>query len=512
MNLHSLLRGIAPSTGLADVDLTGITADSRQVQPGFLFVATRGQTADGHAFLPEAAARGASALAGEGSDPGLGLPYLRVPEARLFLAAVSAAWYGNPSRSLILSGVTGTDGKTTTSTLLHRILLHAGQSSGLITSVSAVIGQAAVDTGFHVTTPDAPDIQRYLAEMVRAGSTHGVLEVTSHGLAQNRVAACDFDVAVMTNVTPEHLDYHGSFEAYLQAKSLLIAHLGDTPPKARFPDRVSILNRDDPSFERFSRLSRVRVVSYGLEGGADQRAEGVEPGTSGLRFRAVGPSGSVWIESRLTGRYNVSNCLAAFTAAVEGLRVDPQKAAEAIAAFEGIPGRMEPVDIGQPFRALVDFAHTPNALKQALTAARESTPGRVIVVFGCAGLRDRTKRQRMGGLAAELADLSVFTAEDPRTESLDSILDEMATGALGAGGREGGTFWRIPDRGQALRHAVRLARAGDVVLACGKGHEQSMAFGEVEYPWDDRQAMGAALAELLGLPGPPMPILPTGHA
>ena len=509
MNLHTLLRGIAPTTGLADVDLTGITADSRQVRPGFLFVATRGKTVDGHTFLPEAAAKGASALAGEHSDPGLGLPYLRVPEARLFLAAVSAVWYGNPSRSLVLSGVTGTDGKTTTSTLLHRILLHAGHSAGLITSVSAVIGQAAVDTGFHVTTPDAPDIQRYLAEMVRGGSTHAVLEVTSHGLAQNRVAGCDFDVAVVTNVTPEHLDYHGSFAAYLQAKGLLVDHLGETPPKELFPDRTAILNHDDASFEPFSRLCRVRVVSYGLEGGAEQRAESVEVGVSGLRFRAVGPSGSVWIESRLTGRYNVSNCLAAFTAAVEGLRVDPQRAAEAIAAFEGIPGRMEPVDIGQPFRALVDFAHTPNALKQALTAAREGTSGRVIVVFGCAGLRDRTKRQRMGGLAGELADFSVFTAEDPRTESLNSILDEMATGAVAAGGREGVTFWRVPDRGQALRHAVRLAQAGDVVLACGKGHEQSMAFGGVEYPWDDRQAMGAALAELLGLPGPPMPILPT---
>ncbi|OGT28216.1 MAG: hypothetical protein A2Z17_02210 [Gammaproteobacteria bacterium RBG_16_66_13] len=511
MNLHSLLRGIASSTGLADVELTGITADSRQVQPGFLFVATRGQTTDGHTFLPEAAANGASALAGEDADPGLGLPYLRVPEARLLLAAVSAAWYGNPSQSLALAGVTGTDGKTTTCTLLQRILLRAGHSAGLITSVSAVIGQAAVDTGFHVTTPDAPDIQRYLAEMVRAGCTHAVLEVTSHGLAQNRVAGCDFDVAVVTNVTPEHLDYHGSFEAYLQAKSLLFAHLAETPPKEHFPNRTAVLNRDDASFEAFSRLSRVRVVSYGLEGGADQRAEGVEVGASGLRFRAVGPSGSVWIESRLTGRYNVSNCLAAFTAAVEGLRVDPHRAAETIAAFEGIPGRMEPVDLGQPFRAFVDFAHTPNALKQALTAAREGTSGRVIVVFGCAGLRDRTKRQRMGGLAAELADFSVFTAEDPRTESLDSILDEMAMGAAAAGGREGATFWRVPDRSQALRRAVRLARAGDVVLACGKGHEQSMAFGAVEYPWDDRQAMRAALAELLGVPGPPMPVLPTGH-
>jgi len=189
--------------------------------------------------------------------------------------------------------------------------------------------------------------------------------------------------------------------------------------------------------------------------------------------------------------------------------VDPEGAAEAIASVEGIPGRMEGVDLGQPFRAVVDFAHTPNALRQALVTAREQTAGRVIVVFGCAGLRDRSKRRPMARSAVELADLAVFTAEDPRTESLTAILDEMAAGADSAGGREGATYWRIPDRAEALRHAVRLARPGDVVMACGKGHEQSMAFGDVEYPWDDRQAMRAALAELLGVPGPPMPTLPT---
>lgn len=509
MRLHTLLKGLAPIEGLPDVAVTGVTADSRQVKPGFLFVATRGQTADGHTFLPEAASRGAAAVAGEAPDPDLGLPYIRVSNGRRFLADASAAWYGHPSRTLIVCGVTGTDGKTTTSTLLHRILLHSGHPTGLITSVSAVVGDTALDTGFHVTTPDSPDVQRYLADMVRAGSTHAVLEVTSHGLAQDRVAACEFDVGIVTNVTPEHLDYHGSFDAYLEAKARLFAGLGSGAAKSHPVDPAAILNRDDGSFDRLRAASRVRVVSYGEAAESDIRAVDVALDADGIRFRAERRDGSTEIRSRLSGRYNVSNCLAAFTAAVEALRVSPQTAAEAISMVGGIPGRMEAVDLGQSFQAIVDFAHTPHALRQALMAARQRTAGRVIVVFGCAGLRDTSKRRSMGRSAVELADISLFTAEDPRTESLSAILAEMASGAQEGGGQEGRNYWLIPDRAEAMRQAVGLAQPGDVVLACGKGHEQSMAFGDVEYPWDDRLALRAALAELIGVPGPAMPELPT---
>jgi UDP-N-acetylmuramoyl-L-alanyl-D-glutamate--2,6-diaminopimelate ligase len=509
MRLHELLRGLASSQGLPDVEVTGVTADSRGVEPGFLFIATRGRTADGHTFLPEAASRGAAVLAGEAPDLGLGLPYIRVSNGRRFLADVSAAWYGHPSRALIVCGVTGTDGKTTTGTLLHRILLHSGHPAGLITSVSAVVGDAALDTGFHVTTPDSPDVQRYLRDMVRAGSTHAVLEVTSHGLAQDRVAACEFDVGLVTNVTPEHLDYHGSFEAYLDAKARLFAGLGSGAAKPYPVDPAAILNRDDASFDRLRAVSRVRVVSYGESAESDLRAVDVTLDGEGIRFRAARRGDSTEIRSRLSGRYNVSNCLAAFTAAVEALRVSPQAAAEAIWMVEGIPGRMEAVDLGQPFQAIVDFAHTPHALCQALIAARQRTAGRVIVVFGCAGLRDTSKRRSMARSAVELADISLFTAEDPRTESLPAILAEMASGAQEGGGQEGRNYRLIPDRAEALRQAVRLAQPGDIVLACGKGHEQSMAFGEVEYPWDDRIALRAALAELLGVAGPAMPVLPT---
>jgi UDP-N-acetylmuramoyl-L-alanyl-D-glutamate--2,6-diaminopimelate ligase len=510
VRLQQLLQDIPLQKPRQDAELLGLTSDSRQVEPGFLFVATRGRTTDGHAFLAEASRRGAAALAGEAPDPRLGLPYLQVSDSRWFLAEAASVWHGRPSRSLVVIGVTGTDGKTTTCNLLHAMLERAGHPTGLITSVNAVIGDRTLDTGFHVTTPDAPDIQRYLAEMVRAGLTHVVLEATSHGLAQQRVAACDFDLAVVTNVTPEHLDYHGTFEAYLSAKARLLESLGETPPKKGVAERLAILNRDDLSFDALRARTPVRSVSYGLGPGADITARDVRLNADGIRFQAVGPGFGVEVESRLPGVYNVANCLAALACATLGLGIDPAMVAESIRTAPAIPGRMEPVDIGQGFQALVDFAHTPNALRQALLGARARTRGSLIVVFGCAGLRDRSKRAVMAATAVELADLSVFTAEDPRTESLEAILEEMAAGALRGGGVEGITFRRIPDRGEALRWAVANARPGDLVLACGKGHERSMAFGAVEHPWDDRVAMRAALAERMGVAGPAMPKLPTG--
>jgi len=509
MRLHALLKEILPAGGLPDTEITGLTADSRRVEPGFLFVAVRGQTTDGHRFLAEAAARGAAALAGEAADPGLSRPYLRVDDSRLFLARAASAWHGRSARRMVVLGVTGTDGKTTTSSLIHHILEACGRPTGLVTSVAARIGAREIDTGFHVTTPDPIALQAFLATMVEAGLTHVVIETTSHGLAQQRVAGCDFDVGVLTNVTREHLDYHGSYDAYLDAKARLFEGLAQSPAKPYPVERVAVLNRDDSSFDAVRLRSSVRVVSYGESPQADVRARNPLPGADGLRFDLVAGGATVPVRTRLVGAYNLSNCLAAATAAIEALGLAPEAVAQAMAEFPGVPGRMEMLDLGQPFRAVVDFAHTPNALRRVLQTARGLTRGRVIVVFGAAGLRDRTKRRVMGEIAARLADRTVLTAEDPRTESLEAILDEMAAGAVAGGGREGETFWRIADRGQALRHAVGLAAEGDVVLTCGKGHEQSMAFGETEYPWDDRLALRAAIAERLGLPGPAMPVLPT---
>lgn len=511
MRLIELLRevpGIAAGDW-PDLDITALTSDSRQVTPGALFIAIRGASVDGHRFLRAAAQAGAAAAVGEQPISDLPIPYVQVPNARLALAHLAAAWHGRPARRLVMIGVTGTDGKTTTCNLILRILLAGGIPAGMITTVSAVIGERVLDTGFHVTTPDAPAIQGYLAEMVRAGLTHCVLEATSHGLAQQRVSACEFDVGVITNITHEHLDYHGSFREYLEAKSLLFRGLGTGPAKPAAPQPAAILNADDGSYDFLCQATKVRVIPYGLGEGAAVRAEDVEASASGLRFRVRGAGYQVEVASPLVGEYNVANCLAAVAATVDGLGLSPEAAARGIASLASIPGRMERIDLGQPFAAIVDFAHTPNALRQALATARKLCRGRVIAVFGSAGLRDREKRRMMAEVSGEMADLTILTAEDPRTESLDAILEEMAQGVRSRGGVEGRTFWRIPDRGQALRFAVGQAQPGDLVIACGKGHEQSMCFGETEYPWDDRLALRAALCELLDLPGPAMPRLPT---
>lgn len=497
------------AASLPDLQVSAVTADSRQVQPGSLFVAATGGATDGHTYIPAAIAKGAAAIVGEQPLDGLVVPYIRVDHARQALAQLSAAFYGYPARQLTMLGVTGTDGKTTTSNILYQILLAAGFKTGLISTVNAVIGDEVLDTGFHVTTPDAPEVQRYLAKMVAAGLTHVILETTSHGWAQYRVDACEFDLGVVTNITHEHLDYHGSYENYRAAKARLFTSLTETLPKRQGNPRLAVLNRDDQSYPYLAEVTKVPIASYGLAPEASVRAENVSYAPSGIRYTAVGADFRVEVHSPLVGAFNVSNSLAALTAAIVGLGIDPQVAAQGLASLPGVPGRMERIDLGQNFTAIVDFAHTPNALKVALEAVRPMTSGKLIAVFGSAGLRDKEKRRMMAEVAAELADVSILTAEDPRTEALDQILGEMAAGAQGRGGVEEKTFWRVRDRGAAIRQALKLAQPGDLVMACGKGHEQSMCFGVTEYPWDDRTAMRAALAERLGIAGPPMPYLPT---
>jgi len=496
-------------TFIPDLSITGISIDSRAVKTGDLFVAMQGASMDGHTFIPMAIDRGAVAVVGQKDIHELPVPYIRVEDPRRSLTYLAAAFYNWPGRKLTVIGVTGTDGKTTTCNLIYRILVQAGFRAGMISTVNAVIGDEVLDTGFHVTTPDAHDVQRYLAKMVDAGITHVVLETTSHGWAQHRVDACEFDIGVVTNITHEHFDEHGSYENYRAAKARLFSSLEGTVQKPQGNPRLAVLNRDDQSFDFLNQLVAVNKVTYGLEAEADVEGTGIQYGPGEMQFAVNYQKLRVDIKVNLVGRYNVSNCLAAFCATVLGLGIDPDVAARGIASLSGIPGRMEVIDMGQDFTAIVDFAHTPNALKVTLETARQMTGGRVIAVFGSAGLRDKEKRRMMAEISVELADLTVLTAEDPRTESLDGILDEMVTGAKSRRGREEKTFWRIPDRGEAIKFALRLAQPGDIVLACGKGHEQSMCFGTVEHPWDDRLAMRAALAEYLGIDGPDIPYLPT---
>jgi UDP-N-acetylmuramoyl-L-alanyl-D-glutamate--2,6-diaminopimelate ligase len=524
IRLAALLNGLpqgllVEELPVQDPWVRGIRLDSRKVQPGDLFVALRGSIVDGHLFIQDAVNRGASAVVGSKPANELisiqspGAPYIHVSDGRLALAHLAAGFYRFPAHRLTMIGVTGTDGKTTTCNLIFKILQAARLPVGMISTVSARIGDEELDTGFHVTTPEAPDVQRYLAKMVDAGLSHVVLEATSHGLAQERVGACEFDVGVVTNITHEHLDYHGSYTAYRAAKARLFTGLGQAQ-KPFHPPQGAVLNRDDSSFEYLAQMAQVPRIAYGLDPKADVRAEQVQSLPNGQRFIAVTSQRQFPVTTQLVGSFNVSNCLAAIAATVEVLGLPVEAAQRGTAALQIIAGRMEAINLGQPFIALVDFAHTPNALRRALETVRQMAQatvpaGRVIAVFGSAGLRDRLKRRMMAETSAELADLTVLTAEDPRSESLAEILAEMAGGAQARGAAEGRSFWRIPDRAQAIRKAVSLARPGDVVIVCGKGHEQSMCFGEVEYPWDDRVALRSALAEYLGIEGPDMPYLPT---
>ena len=450
----------APFTldNVPDVQINGVSIDSRAVKPGHLFVAMTGGTLDGHNYIHSAIDKGAAAVVGEKDITGLSVSYIRLENTRRVLTWIAGAFHDWPGRKLTVIGVTGTDGKTTTTNLLHTILLTANIRAGMISTVNAVIGNEVLDTGFHVTTPDAHDVQRYLAMMVDAGLTHVVLETTSHGWSQHRVDACEFDIGVVTNITHEHMNEHGNYENYRAAKARLFSSLEITLDKPQGNPRLGVINRDDvKSFDFLNDFIKVNKLNYGLSEGADVRAVDMSYSPSGIHFTAQGKDFQVDVTSKLVGTFNISNCLAALSAAVYGLGITPEIVAQGIASLDGIPGRMERIDLGQNFTAIVDFAHTPNALKSALEAARTMAGKRVICAFGSAGLRDKEKRRMMAETSAELADLTVLTAEDPRTESLDGILEEMAAGARSKGGTEGQTFWRIPDRGEAIRFALKLA-------------------------------------------------------
>lgn len=491
-----------------DVEILGVRADSRRVEPGDLFIAIPGLNVDGHRFIGDAVERGAAAVVGEvppgrlnGRSDGLGYTYVQVLNAREAWGWSCAAWEGLPSREMTMIGVTGTDGKTTTVSLVHAILGAARLKAGLVSTVSALIpgtddgGEAyqEVETGLHTTTPDPPEIQGHLAEMVERGATHAVLEVTSHGLAQHRVAGCDFDVAVLTNITFEHVDFHGTFTAYRETKAKLFEGLSRSFRKPGVP-KACILNGDDESLVDLKSRCGDKQIVYSLGGTGDVLGRQVEFEPDRTRFRLHTAEGDADIETRLVGRHNVYNILAAASASV-AIGISPEAIAEGVASVSGVPGRLERIEEGQPYLALVDFAHTPNALKQVLTTTRQmiDKEHRVIVVFGCTGLRDREKRMPMGRIVGQLADTVIVTAEDPRTEDLEVNMAECAAGVILEGKRKGVDLLMIEDRGRAIQRACEMAGPGDAVISCGKGHEQSMPFGTTEYPWDDREAMRLAI-------------------
>jgi UDP-N-acetylmuramoyl-L-alanyl-D-glutamate--2,6-diaminopimelate ligase len=507
MELSELLAALPSSEGqpgpsvAPGIAIGGVACDSRKVKPGDLFVAIKGEEADGHRFIGQALQRGAAAVIGQ--EPrgrlfpqGSPVPYLSVPDSREALAWLAAAWHDHPGRKLGVIGVTGTDGKTTTVRLIAEILLTAGHAVGWISTVNAYIGGEEIDTGLHTTTPDALDVQRYLASMVAQGVRYVVIEATSHGLAQHRVTGCEFDVAVVTNITHEHLDYHGTYEEYRAAKARLFEQVRISRRKPGV-SKACVLNADDRSYDFLEPFCAERSFSYGIQRPCDVEAFDIRSSPTGLSFKVATPEGAFKAHSPLVGAFNVYNILAAITVArSQGVPFTAMQ--EGIAAVSGVVGRMERIELGQDFTVVIDFAHTPNALQKALAAARALTDGRVIVVFGCAGLRDRAKRPLMGEIAGRLADYTFITAEDPRTEDVHAIMQQIAAGCEQAGRRGGVDFWAEPDRGKAIAAAVDKARPGDLVIVTGKGHERSMCFGTTEHPWSDHEAVRTALRARLG--------------
>ena len=476
--------------GPGEVRVSGVAYDSRLVEPGDLFAALRGGEFDGHAFIEDAARRGAAALLVE-SEALSALPQIVVGNSRAALAKAAATSYDHPSRAVGVIGITGTDGKTTTAHLVDHILRASGRLTGMVGTVAIRIGDAELRHASRQTTPESSDIQRYLRQMVEARVDWAVLEATSHGLAMHRLDEVRFRIGAVTNVTHEHLDFHGTRQEYLRAKAILLERVG-----ARCG--VAVVNADDPgSREITPSAAGATVVSYSPSGrSADLQARDVRSWATGSRFTLdVGESGRADICLPLIGEFNVANAVcAAAIALAAGVGLD--EIARSLAVAPAVPGRMATIEMGQPFSVVVDYAHTPDALEKVLGLLRRLHPaGRLIAVFGSAGERDVQKRPVQGRVAAELADVSVITSEDPRFEDADAIIAEIAAGAVAAGAEVGNTLFCQTDRREAIRFAIGLGRAGDCVLLAGKGHEGSIIWGREKVPWDEAAVARELLAE-----------------
>jgi UDP-N-acetylmuramoyl-L-alanyl-D-glutamate--2,6-diaminopimelate ligase len=502
----NLLAGSAPPRARRPVvEVSGVTFDSRTIRPGDLFVAVAGEHVDGHAFVGQAAAAGAAAALVEHVVVGVQIPQVVVRRSRRALAAAAAWWYGEPSRELGVVGITGTDGKTTTSFLAVEALEAAGISTGLSGTVDTKIGATREPNDVHATTPEATTLQAMLRAMVDAGNRAAVVETTSHGLALDRVAEVAYDAAILTNLSHEHLELHKSFDAYLAAKRSLFERLAispDNPLKLTLGwPKAAIVNADDPSAARFmaaAATAGARLMTYGAEPAADVRLLATEEDERRLLVRYAAPGGAGELALRLAGRFNAHNALAV-VALGEALGLDLAAVRSGLESVTAVPGRMERIDAGQPFAVIVDYAHTPAALEAVLdllgplAAARG---GGLIAVFGSAGERDTAKRPMMGRVAGARCRVVVLADEDPRGEDPGSILDEIAAGAEAAGRRRGHDLLLIPDRGEAILAAFERARSGDVVLLAGKGHETSIIGPDGPRAWDERTAARAALASL----------------
>ncbi|HWT23820.1 MAG TPA: UDP-N-acetylmuramoyl-L-alanyl-D-glutamate--2,6-diaminopimelate ligase [Solirubrobacteraceae bacterium] len=478
MNLPDLL-----GTGAPDVEITALAYDNRVVRPGTLFFCVPGFTRDGHDFAPDAVGRGAAALV-VARPLGLGVPEVRVGDVRAAMARAAARFHGDPTAELPVVGVTGTSGKTTTTWLVRALLEAAGMPCGLLGTVTSVVAGAAAPLAR--TTPEAIDLQATFRAMLDGGDRACAMEVSSHALDLHRVDGVRFAVAAFTNLSQDHLDFHPDMEAYFAAKRRLFHD---------FDVGAAVVSTDDEWGRRLA-AERPGAVTVAVERDADWRAVDVRPGLGGTAFRVISPAGEADVTLPLRGRFNAANALVAL-ACGHALGLSLEGMAAALAAAPPVPGRVQPVEEGQPFAVLVDYSHKPAALENVLATARDMAAGRVIVVFGAGGDRDRGKRPVMGAIAAQLADIAVVTSDNPRSEAPEAIIDEILAGVPeGAAGVE-----RIADRRAAIARAVSLAGAGDVVVIAGKGHERGQEFaGGRKEPFDDvavaREALRAARAEM----------------
>ena len=476
--------------GPLDRPISSLVIDSRRVVPGALFFALPGLRADGASFIDEAMSRGAVAVVTQkmpAHPPGR-VTFIQVADARATLALVAQRFYKFPDRDLGVVGVTGTNGKTTVAHLLKHFL-NGDQRVGLLGTINYDLGARTVPS--FRTTPESLDIYGMLAQMRDAGCRQAVMEVSSHGIEQQRVRGLNFSAAVFTNLTRDHLDYHRTIDAYFAVKARLFTGATGAPPK------VAVVNLDDPRGEKLAALvtaqaGQSRLVTFGENPRADVRAENITLNFTHTTFRLVWPGGTLDLDAPLIGRYNVSNLLAAIATAW-GLGRDPVVFLARLRAFKGVPGRMERIDEGQAFNVLVDYAHTDDALRNALGMLRTITPGRLLVVFGCGGNRDRSKRPLMTCAVQEFADFAFATADNPRTEAIAQIFDDMRAGVTAP---EKITW--IDDRRRAISFALDVAKPGDCLLIAGKGHESYQEFADTVFPFDDRQVV----RELLGSKAP----------
>jgi UDP-N-acetylmuramoyl-L-alanyl-D-glutamate--2,6-diaminopimelate ligase len=484
--LRSVLEGVDVRLDVgAETHISQITNDSRKVQPGSLFVAIQGVATDGNLYAKAAAERGAAAVVSETAAPAdwnAQIPWIEVKEARKALAIAAANYYRRPGSALKLVGVTGTNGKTTTTSLIDSIVRASGAKTGLFGTIAY-----HTPAGEHPapnTTPESVDLQSFLAETRDAGGTYATMEASSHALAMDRVWGLHFAVALFTNLTRDHIDYHKTFENYFAAKQRLFEGTG-----AGAPD-VAVVNTDDPWGKKLVGLAR-KTLTYGLQNGADLKAKKFTLSFSGLNFTAQTPNGPVQVESALVGRINVYNILAAIGAGI-GLGFSNDVIETGIRNLRAVAGRFERVNQGQPFLVVVDYAHTDDALENLVRTAKElNTKGRIITLFGCGGSRDRTKRPIMGEISGRMSDLSILTSDNPRAEDPLKIISDVVVGMQ----RSGGKYMIEPDRAKAIRLAIEEARAGDIVLLAGKGHEDYQVFADRTIHFDDREEALKALVD-----------------